>query len=217
MGQTLDGGAGFRGCLRSGAMEDAFRQDVGAFLAARLAPRPPSNHVVVMGAGSDDLEGGRAFLATLAEKGLATPGWPREWGGLGASQQQLTVVAEELSRFESPDLYPFMVGIGLVGPTLMAHGTAEQCARWLPGIRTGAEIWCQLFSEPDAGSDLAGLAARAERDGDTWFVSGAAGRTTHVGGCCWPEPTRRSPSTRGSRRSPWTCRRPASTCGRCAR
>jgi alkylation response protein AidB-like acyl-CoA dehydrogenase len=153
--------------------EATFRAEVRGFLEGRLAPRREEEHILVMGAGSDDLTGGRAFLATLAEAGLATPSWPRELGGLGATQEQLMIVSQELARFESPDLYPFMVGIGLVGPTLMAHGSPEQLERWLPGIRTGTEIWCQLFSEPDAGSDLAGLSARATRDGDVWHVTGA--------------------------------------------
>jgi alkylation response protein AidB-like acyl-CoA dehydrogenase len=150
-----------------------FRANVRAFLDGRLAVKAPDEALVIMGAGSDDVETGRAFLATLAEAGLATPGWPARFGGLDATPEQLGIVAAELARFESPDLYPFMVGIGLVGPTLMTHGSAEQLDRWLPGISSGHEIWCQLFSEPDAGSDLAGLAARAERDGDVWHVTGA--------------------------------------------
>ena len=153
--------------------EAKFRAEIRGFLEGRLAARREEEHILVMGAGSDDLTSGRAFLATLAEAGLATPSWPRELGGLGATQEQLMIVSQELARFESPDLYPFMVGIGLVGPTLMAHGSPEQLERWLPGIRTGTEIWCQLFSEPDAGSDLAGLSARATRDGDVWHVTGA--------------------------------------------
>jgi alkylation response protein AidB-like acyl-CoA dehydrogenase len=150
-----------------------FRAAVRGFLEGRLGVKAPDEALVIMGAGSDDVETGRTFLATLAENGLATPGWPTRFGGLDATPQQLGIVAEELARFESPDLYPFMVGIGLVGPTLMTHGTPPQLDRWLPGISTGHEIWCQLFSEPDAGSDLAGLTARAQRDGDVWYVSGA--------------------------------------------
>jgi len=125
-----------------------------------------------MGAGSDDLESGRRYLAVLAEGGLSAPRWPEELGGMGLNADDAGIVAEELAQFEGADLYPFMVGIGLVGPTLIDHGTPEQLARWLPGIRDGTEIWCQLFSEPDAGSDLAGLTTRAVRDGDVWRVSG---------------------------------------------
>jgi alkylation response protein AidB-like acyl-CoA dehydrogenase len=151
----------------------ALRARIGEFLASRLAPRVPSDHISIMGAGSDDLSTGRAFLATLAEAGIAVPRWPTSLGGMGATPEQAEVVAEELARFEAPDLYPFMVGIGLVGPTIMEHGSDEQQQRWLPGIRSGAEIWCQLFSEPDAGSDLANLGAKAVRDGDVWRVTGS--------------------------------------------
>jgi alkylation response protein AidB-like acyl-CoA dehydrogenase len=159
--------------LEDSAEQAAFRADVRAFLAARLAPKAPAAHLQIMGAGSDDLETGRQFLATLAERGLATARWPTELGGMGATPEQAAIVVEELDRFEGADLYPFMVGIGLIGPTLMEHGTPDQQSRWLPGIRSGQEIWCQLFSEPDAGSDLANLGTKAERDGDLWRVTGS--------------------------------------------
>jgi alkylation response protein AidB-like acyl-CoA dehydrogenase len=98
-----------------------------------------------LGAGRDDLEAGRAFLAARAA-GAEPAG--------------------------APDLYPFLVGLALVTPVVSAHGTPDQQARWLPRIQTGEEIWCQLFSEPDAGSDLAALSTRAVRDGDVWHVTG---------------------------------------------
>ena len=98
------------------------------------------------------LEEGRAFLAARAAAGAITPG--------------------DLARPGVPDLYPFLVGLALVRPVLVAHGTPDQHARWLPKIETGEEVWCQLFSEPDAGSDLAALSTRAVRDGDDWRVTG---------------------------------------------
>jgi alkylation response protein AidB-like acyl-CoA dehydrogenase len=151
---------------------DDFRTSVRAELASRLAPRRAGTHTSVLGAGSDDLESGRAYLQALAGTGLAVPTWPRELGGLDASAEQLGIVRGELAAFAVPDLYPYLVGLELVGPTLLAHGRPDQCARWLPPIASGEEIWCQLFSEPGAGSDLAGLATRATRDGDEWRVSG---------------------------------------------
>jgi alkylation response protein AidB-like acyl-CoA dehydrogenase len=157
------------------AEEAAFRARVREALSARLRARPTDSRFTVMGGGTDDVESGRHFLAVLAEGGYATPRWPVEHGGMGATPEQAEIVAQELSGFDVPDLYPFMVGIGLVGPTLMTHGTPEQQARWLPKIRSGEEIWCQLFSEPDAGSDLAGLTSRAIFDEKTgvWEVSGS--------------------------------------------
>jgi alkylation response protein AidB-like acyl-CoA dehydrogenase len=151
---------------------DDFRERVRAELAARLAPRRPDTPVSVLGAGSDDLEAGRRYLGALAGTGLAIPTWPREYGGIAASAEEVGVIRAELAAFAVPDLYPYLVGVDLVAPTLIAHGSPEQCGRWLPAIATGEEIWCQLFSEPGAGSDLAGLGARAVRDGEEWHVTG---------------------------------------------
>ena len=152
--------------------EQAFRAEVRAALSERLQARRADAGFSFLGAGQDDLEAGRALLATLADGGWGVPTWPAAWGGRDASPEQAGVIAQELSRFEVPDLYPFMVGLSLVGPTLLAHGTPEHHARWLPKIASGEEVWCQLFSEPDAGSDLAALATRAVPDGDVWRVSG---------------------------------------------
>jgi alkylation response protein AidB-like acyl-CoA dehydrogenase len=153
--------------------DDDFRARVRNALAARLTPHRDGDSFTVLGAGSDDLEAGRAYLHALADGGWAVPTWPKEYGGVGATPAQAAVVAQELAHFDVPDLYPYVIGLAIAGPTLVEHATAEQCARWLPCIRTGDEIWCQLFSEPDAGSDLASLATRAERDGDQWRVTGS--------------------------------------------
>jgi len=152
---------------------DELRREVRAALAARLTARRTTDGFTVLGAGSDDLEAGRSYLRALADGGWAVPTWPEEYGGLGAAPTQAAVIAQELARFEVPDLYPYVIGLAIAGPALVTHATPEQCARWLPAIRTGDEIWCQLFSEPDAGSDLASLATRAERDGDQWRVIGS--------------------------------------------
>ena len=142
-------------------------------LAALLSPRRLDAAAVVLGAGSDDLESGRRFLGLLAEGGWAVPTWPVEHGGMGLSSADGDVVAGVLDDFDTPDMYPFLVGLSLIGPTILAHGTEEQKGRWLPSMRSGEHIWCQMFSEPDAGSDLANLKTRAERDGDRWRVSGS--------------------------------------------
>jgi acyl-CoA dehydrogenase len=155
------------------ASNDEFRARVRAELTARLQPRRTDAHGTVLGAGADDLlSAGRAYLEALAGTGLAVPSWPNEYGGLGASPIEVGIVRAELAAFDVPDLYAYLVGLELVGPTVLAHGTPEQCARWLPKIATGEEVWCQLFSEPGAGSDLAGLSTRADQQGDMWGVRG---------------------------------------------
>jgi len=142
-------------------------------LAALLSPRRLDAAAVVLGAGSDDLESGRRFLGLLAEGGWAVPAWPAEHGGMGLSSADSDVIGAVLEDFDTPDMYPFLVGLSLIGPTIVAHGTEEQKARWLPSMRSGEHIWCQMFSEPDAGSDLANLKTRAERDGESWRISGS--------------------------------------------
>ena len=106
----------------------------------------------------------------LAAAGLVAPQWPKPWG-LGADPEHQLIVQQELRRagITGPEN---QIGIGWAGPTLLAGGTEEQQQRWLPALLDGSEIWCQLFSEPDAGSDLASLKTRADRDGDHYVING---------------------------------------------
>ncbi|HEX4777082.1 MAG TPA: acyl-CoA dehydrogenase family protein, partial [Acidimicrobiia bacterium] len=95
--------------------DDALAREVRAALDTRLARRRPDEPIVVLGAGSDDLDAGRAYLRALADGGWAVPMWPVEYGGMGLDAQHAAIVNRELSAFRVPDLYPFMVGLGLVG------------------------------------------------------------------------------------------------------
>ncbi|GED88373.1 acyl-CoA dehydrogenase family protein [Streptomyces sp. 6-11-2] len=114
------------------------------------------------------------FLRARFDAGLAWVHYPRGLGGLGAARSLQTVVDAELAAAGAPDNDPRRIGIGLgmAAPTLLRHGTEEQKRRFLRPLWTGEEVWCQLFSEPGAGSDLAALGTRAVRDGDTWVVGG---------------------------------------------
>jgi alkylation response protein AidB-like acyl-CoA dehydrogenase len=120
--------------------------------------------------GSDPLE----FLRARFDAGLAWVHYPAGLGGQGLSRTLQSVVDREFEAVGSPTNHPERsgIGLGMAAPTILAHGTAEQKQRWLRPLWTGEEIWCQLFSEPGAGSDLAGLATRAVRDGDVWTVNG---------------------------------------------
>jgi len=151
---------------------DGLRAEARGEFARLLAPRRRDDAVTVLGAGADDLAPGRGFLAALAPGGWAVPTWPSDCGGRGASADDAAVIGEELARCALPDLYPFLVGLHVIGPTLVALATPEQRRRWLPAIAAGIHIWCQLFSEPGAGSDLANVSTRAERHGDAWRVTG---------------------------------------------
>ncbi len=143
------------------------------------APRPPGADAAAVRAEL------RAWLADnwdpelslaqwrirLADSGWAFPGWPREWGGRALSPALALEVTAELAAAVVPGP-PEGIGPTLAAPVILEHGTEEQKHRLLRLIATGQVMWCQLFSEPGAGSDLAGLATRAERDGDEWMVSG---------------------------------------------
>jgi alkylation response protein AidB-like acyl-CoA dehydrogenase len=115
-----------------------------------------------------------AFLRARFDAGLAWVHFPEGLGGLGAPRALQAVVDAELAAAGAPDNDPRRIGIGLgmAAPTILHHGTEEQRRRFLRPLWTGEEVWCQLFSEPGAGSDLAGLRTRAVRDGDDWVVDG---------------------------------------------
>jgi alkylation response protein AidB-like acyl-CoA dehydrogenase len=113
----------------------------------------------------------REWQGRLAEGGWAGITWPRAFGGRGGRPIEAAIFNQEQARFGVSNGV-FAIAIGMVGPTILAHGTDEQRARYLPAMLRGDEVWCQLFSEPEAGSDLAGLTTRAVRDGDEWVITG---------------------------------------------
>jgi len=113
----------------------------------------------------------REWQNALYRGGWAGITWPKQYGGRGASPIEAMIFSQEQAAFDV-STGVFSVGIGMAGPTIIAHGTEAQKDRWLDPLLRGDTIWCQLFSEPGAGSDLAGLSTRAVRDGDEWVVEG---------------------------------------------
>jgi alkylation response protein AidB-like acyl-CoA dehydrogenase len=127
-----------------------------------------------LGAFTDDpadLDVAQTFCRLLADRGLLCMAWPEEFGGRGASPWEQTAVREEMWAHHEPRGAQYM-GVNWVGPAIMRHGTDEQRRTHLPPIARGEAIWCQGFSEPNAGSDLASLQTAARRDGNGWWVSG---------------------------------------------
>ncbi|MFY9586236.1 MAG: acyl-CoA dehydrogenase family protein [Actinomycetota bacterium] len=121
--------------------------------------------------GRYDPERARAWQKRLASGGWGAPGWPAQYGGRGFGPLEATVWGQEKARAGAT--IPFnVVGFGMAGPTIISHASDEQKQRYLPKLLGGEEIWCQLFSEPGAGSDLASITTRAVREGDDWVVSG---------------------------------------------
>ncbi|WUD76370.1 acyl-CoA dehydrogenase family protein [Streptomyces sp. NBC_00510] len=127
------------------------------------------------------------FLRARFDAGLAWVHYPEGLGGLGAPRTQQGVVDAELTAAGAPDNEPRRIGIGLgmAAPTVLRYGTEEQKAHFLRPLWTGEEVWCQLFSEPGAGSDLAGLRTRAVRDGDGWIVTGQKVWTSNAHNARW--------------------------------
>lgn len=150
-----------------------FRAEVRSILAralpAALAARVKAGHTL----SRDEL---MFWHRALHERGWIAPGWPREHGGAGWTIQQRHAFEEECARAGAPSVIP--MALTIVGPLLISHGTDEQRSRYLPRILDGSEIWCQGWSEPEAGSDLASLRCRAERVGDEYVINGTKIWTT---------------------------------------
>ncbi len=146
--------------------ETAFRDELRGWLSANKPEAPPTE-------GGEDAhyQWRRDWQRYLYDAGWAAPAWPTEYGGRGASLTESAIYFEEIGRARVP-LPANTLGVLLGGPTLMVWGTDEQKERYLPPILSAEEIWCQGFSEPEAGSDLASLKTRAVKDGDDWIVTG---------------------------------------------
>jgi len=168
--------------LRDSPEEHRLRLDVREWLAgiASSMPVPPA---------LDDEAGWRRHDTTwqrmLFDAGYAGIDWPVEFGGVGAAPAEHLVFLEELSRANAPAIGVNFVGQLHAGPTLMVEGTQKQREEHLPAILRGNEIWCQGFSEPEAGSDLAGLRTRAVRDGDDYVVTGQKIWTSYAAMAQW--------------------------------
>ena len=156
--------------------EAAFRAEARAWLDAH-APREYEDDLRTSPFGSvrlggrDVIAASKAWQKTKQEAGWACLQWPKAYGGRGASPIERVIWQQEEGIFAKLS-QAFIIGHGMCGPTLMPYASEEQKRRYLPPMASGEEIWCQLFSEPAAGSDLAGLRTRAERDGDDWIVNG---------------------------------------------
>ena len=167
--------------------EAEFRATVRSWLDANTELRGPDDAPgAALGERIDDetLAACKAWQKRKSDAGWACLRWPKKYGGREATPIQSVIWGQEEKRYKTPpDI--FGIGIGMAGPTLMAHATEKQKLEWLPKMASGEEIWCQLFSEPGAGSDLAGPRPSAVRDGDDWIVNGQKIWTTGAQFCDW--------------------------------
>ncbi len=153
--------------LQDSPEEALFRAGLRAWLEANVPPELRG----FRGWNDAALAQGRAWSGKLCDAGYAGLTWPKEFGGAGLPWSYQAVYLEELARAEAPQ-HMGVIGVGMAGPTIMAHGTPEQKARYLPKILSAEEIWCQGFSEPGSGSDLASVRTHAELASDRFRVSG---------------------------------------------
>jgi alkylation response protein AidB-like acyl-CoA dehydrogenase len=150
--------------------EQAFRDELRAWIEANHPGPEPEGDVA-------GFEFRRAWQRRLHDDDWAGVSWPKEYGGRGATLVEQAIYNEELARAQAPSTAN-VLGLAMGGPTVIAHGTEEQKRRYLEPILSADEIWCQGFSEPEAGSDLASLKTRAVRDGNDWVVTGQKVWTT---------------------------------------
>lgn len=163
--------------LELNAEERAFRDEVRAFLASNLTPELRAAGQLVTSVFCEP-RFSLPWQRILHARGWAAPGWPREYGGPGWNEVQRSIFAAECARAGAPSLSP--MGLKMVGPVIMGYGTPEQKAHYLPRILSGEDYWCQGYSEPGSGSDLASLQLRAISDGDHYVLDGSKIWTTHA-------------------------------------
>ncbi|MBV8735349.1 MAG: acyl-CoA dehydrogenase family protein [Solirubrobacterales bacterium] len=157
--------------------EQAFRDELRAWLEANHPGALPREE-------QGSFEFRRAWQRRLHDAGWAGISWPERYGGRGASLIEQAIFNEEIVRARTPQLAN-VLGLAMGGPTVIAHGTEEQRQRYLPPILSADEIWCQGFSEPESGSDLASLKTRATRSGDGWVITGQKVWTTYAQHAKW--------------------------------
>jgi alkylation response protein AidB-like acyl-CoA dehydrogenase len=169
--------------FRDGAGEAAWRTEVRQFLREKAPSEYRDEHLPAVdsyGMGNDLFQGWRA---AVAKKGWLAPHWPAEYGGLGLSVMEQFILKEEFATHRVP--HPGARGTEMVGPTIILHGSDEQKRELLPPILRGEHVYCQGFSEPGAGSDLASLQLRATRDGDEYVLNGQKIWTSNATTCNW--------------------------------
>ncbi len=152
--------------LRDTPAEAEFRAGLRAWIEANLPAELGGRRSRL-----EDLDASRRWSQALSEAGYAGLTWPTAYGGRGAAPALEAVMLEELARANAPQ-HIGVIGLGMAGPTIIAHGTEAQKSRYLPSILSAGEIWCQGFSEPGSGSDLASVRTRAELRGDTFVLNG---------------------------------------------
>ena len=154
--------------------EAAFRSEARAWLEANAEPSDPdavAPNILSRREDPDAIAAAKVWQKKKARAGWACITWPKEHGGRGGTPIQQVIWTQEEGRFKTPPNI-FAIGLGMLGPTIRVHGSEEQITRYIPNMVDGTEVWCQLFSEPGAGSDLAGLRMSASRDGDDWIING---------------------------------------------
>jgi alkylation response protein AidB-like acyl-CoA dehydrogenase len=166
--------------------EEGFRKEVRDWLERNLPDELRGKGFAASRAGVEEVRRLRAWQNTMAEAGYVGMDWPREFGGRGAPITEMVILYQEMARAESPQIVN-RGGVSMLGPTLMKLGTPEQQKRFLPRILTADDLWCQGFSEPNAGSDLANLQTRAVLDGDDFVINGQKVWTSmgHVADWCF--------------------------------
>src|SRR5262245_14779941 len=167
--------------------EAEFRTRARAFLSKHLEKlNPDETTPSLLGEREDKaaIDWAKRWQATKFDAGWAVLTWPKEYGGQGLGRMENVIFNQEEARFKTPPAI-YGIGHGMLGPTLMTHGTKEQKERYIKEMARGQVVWCQLFSEPAAGSDLAGLRSNAVRDGDGWVLNGQKIWSTGAQYCDW--------------------------------